>query len=176
MDPQIITTASAQYQSLVFSRCSYSGRVQFIFSGMMFCTYLLYQITNKLCYILPMEKKVDIEPSWAKALKDFFEAPNWTDLANFIRAEYKSKKVYPKPKDLFKAFWLTPFDQVKVVILGQDPYHGVGQAHGLCFSVEDGVVPPPSLKNIYKEIESDVGTKKDFKNGNLESWAKQGVF
>ena len=119
---------------------------------------------------------MDIEPSWAKALKDFFEAPNWTDLANFIRAEYKSKKVYPKPKDLFKAFWLTPFDQVKVVILGQDPYHGVGQAHGLCFSVEDGVVPPPSLKNIYKEIESDVGTKKDFKNGNLESWAKQGVF
>jgi len=119
---------------------------------------------------------VDIEPSWAKALNDFFEAQSWTNLTDFIRGEYKNKKVYPKPKDLFKAFWLTPFDQVKVVILGQDPYHGPGQAHGLCFSVEDGTALPPSLKNIYKEIESDLSIKKDFKNGNLESWAKQGVF
>lgn len=123
-----------------------------------------------------MERKVDIEPAWSKELNSFFETERWADLVTFIREEYKSKKVYPNPRDLFKAFWLTPFDQVKVVILGQDPYHGVGQAHGLCFSVPEGVRLPPSLQNIYKEIESDLKIKKDFKNGHLESWAKQGVF
>jgi len=80
------------------------------------------------------------------------------------------------PENLFQAFWLTPFSQVKVVILGQDPYHGPGQAHGLCFSVPDDVKLPPSLQNIYKEIETDLGVKKDFQSGNLEAWAKQGVF
>ncbi|MBP6866030.1 MAG: uracil-DNA glycosylase [Candidatus Pacebacteria bacterium] len=123
-----------------------------------------------------MSREVDIEPRWAEVLKPFFETETWGKLSDFVRDEYKNKKIYPKSTDLFKAFWLTPFDQVKVVVLGQDPYHGAGQAHGLCFSVEDGTALPPSLKNIYKEIESDLKIKKDFKNGNLESWAKQGVF
>jgi uracil-DNA glycosylase len=97
-------------------------------------------------------------------------------LSDFIRQEYQEKTIYPKPENLFKAFWLTPFSKVRVVILGQDPYHDAGQAHGLCFSVPENTTLPPSLKNIYKEIESDLGIKKDFKSGNLESWAEQGVF
>jgi uracil-DNA glycosylase len=104
------------------------------------------------------------------------ELPSRANTLLQLLLQYKNKKIYPKPKDLFKAFWLTPFDQVKVVILGQDPYHGAGQAEGLCFSVPDGLPLPPSLQNIYKEIESDLNIKKDFKNGNLEGWAKQGVF
>ena len=123
-----------------------------------------------------MTKKVDIEKEWGKALTPFFETSTWTRLNTFIEKEYRTKKVYPKPKDLFKAFALTPLSKVKVVILGQDPYHGENQAHGLSFSVENGVRVPPSLKNIYKEIEADVGIQKDFSNGNLEPWAKQGVF
>ncbi len=123
-----------------------------------------------------MNREVDIEPSWGMVLETFFKTETWAELSRFVRGEYKNKKIYPKPKDIFKAFWLTPFDQVKVVILGQDPYHGVGQAEGLCFSVPSGMPLPPSLQNIYKEIESDLKIKKDFKNGNLENWAKQGVF
>ncbi|MDQ3076125.1 MAG: uracil-DNA glycosylase [bacterium] len=123
-----------------------------------------------------MKKAVDIEEGWAKALADFFKTKEWDTLTEFIREEYKKKKIYPDPKNIFKAFWLTPFDEVKVVILGQDPYHGAGQAEGLCFSVPKGVPLPPSLKNIYKEIEGDLNIKKDFKNGHLEDWAKQGVF
>lgn len=121
-------------------------------------------------------KKVEIEPSWGEALKDYFETEEFQKLSQFIRQEYLTKTVYPKPQDVFKAFWLTPLDQVRLVILGQDPYHGAGQAHGLCFSVPEGVKPPPSLINIYKELESDLGVKKDVSNGNLEAWAKQGVF
>jgi len=123
-----------------------------------------------------MAKKVNIEPKWAEALHDVFADEQFIELADFVRAEYLSKKIFPKPENVFKAFWLTPFSQVKAVILGQDPYHGDGQAHGLCFSVPSGVPLPPSLQNIYKEIESDLGIKKDFKSGNLESWAQQGVF
>ena len=129
-----------------------------------------------LWYILHMTKEVDIESEWKEVLCDFFKTETFTKLSDFVREEYKSKKIYPKPKDIFKAFSLTPFSKVKVVILGQDPYHGDGQAHGLCFSVPEQVIVPPSLKNIYKEIESDLNVKKDFSNGNLESWAKQGVF
>lgn len=123
-----------------------------------------------------MTKDVAIEPEWKEVLKEYFESDNFKNLTDFIREEYKTKAVYPKPNDIFRAFWHTPFSKVKVVILGQDPYHGIGQAHGLSFSVPNGVNPPPSLKNIYKEIESDLGIKKDFRNGNLEAWAKQGVF
>ena len=121
-------------------------------------------------------KKVNIESEWAEVLSDFFATQKFTELSDFIRQEYQNKTIYPKPENLFKAFWLTPFSKVRVVILGQDPYHDAGQAHGLCFSVPENITPPPSLKNIYKEIESDLGIKKDFKSGNLESWAKQGVF
>ncbi len=123
-----------------------------------------------------MGKEVNIEPEWKEALSDFFATEKFAKLTNFVREEYLSKTVYPKPEEVFKAFWLTPFSKVKVVILGQDPYHGTHQAHGLCFSVPQGIIPPPSLKNIYKEIEDDLGIKKDFNDGNLEPWAEQGIF
>jgi uracil-DNA glycosylase len=123
-----------------------------------------------------MKKDVDIEEGWAKVMREYFLSENFHNLSDFIRKEYVSKKVYPKPQDIFKAFWLTPFNKVKVVILGQDPYHGPLQAEGLSFSVQPGIKLPPSLQNIYKEIESDLGIKKDFTDGHLESWAKQGVF
>lgn len=123
-----------------------------------------------------MASQVKIEPSWAEQLASYFDTAKFKSLSDFIRSEYLSKTVYPKPENIFKAFWLTPFSEVKVVILGQDPYHGAGQAHGLCFSVADGIKPPPSLVNIYKELEADLGVKKDFTSGNLEDWARQGVF
>lgn len=122
-----------------------------------------------------MSKPVDIEPEWAAVLQDYFSSASFQKLADFVRAEYTKKSIYPKPQDVFKAFWLTPFSKVQVVILGQDPYHGAGQAHGLSFSVPETVPVPPSLQNIYKEIQSDLDIKKDFTDGNLESWAKQGV-
>ncbi|MCI0563242.1 MAG: hypothetical protein MN733_32595 [Nitrososphaera sp.] len=95
---------------------------------------------------------VKIEASWKEALHGEFEKPYWKELAEFVRKEYLSATVYPPPKFVFHAFELTPFASVRVVILGQDPYHGAGQAHGLCFSVPEGINPPPSLQNIYKEI------------------------
>lgn len=119
---------------------------------------------------------VRIEPEWALALEDYFSLPEFSSLADFVRQEYLTKKVYPRPEDIFRAFELTPFSKVKVVILGQDPYHNPGQAHGLCFSVPKEIPLPPSLKNIYKEIESDCGCSKNNHSGDLSDWAKQGVF
>ena len=118
-----------------------------------------------------------IEEGWKKALMEEFGAENMKELKGKLVEEMNSGMViYPPAKQIFQAFNLTPFDKVKVVILGQDPYHGKGQAHGLSFSVPDGVNPPPSLVNIFKEIESDLAVKPPkTKNGNLESWAKQGV-
>ncbi len=119
---------------------------------------------------------VKIEPHWKEALKDEFEKEYFRGIAEFLHKEKREgKTIYPPGSLIFNAFELTPIDDVKVVILGQDPYHGVNQAHGLSFSVPEGVTPPPSLKNIYKEIESDLGIKLS-KNGNLEEWARQGVF
>ena len=118
--------------------------------------------------------EVKIEPSWKAALKDEFEKPYFADLSQKVKEAYLSKAIYPAPKNVFNAFTLCPFDQVKVVILGQDPYHGPGQAHGLSFSVQDDVKIPPSLQNIYKEIKADIGTSVP-ESGNLERWAKQGV-
>jgi len=117
---------------------------------------------------------IKIEPSWKEALKDEFEKPYFKELTEFVRGEYLSAKVFPPPKFIFHAFELCPFDEVKVVILGQDPYHGDGQAHGLCFSVPETVGMPPSLQNIYKEIINEVGGAMP-PHGNLEHWAKQGV-
>ncbi len=118
---------------------------------------------------------VKIEDSWRKALEGEFEKPYFNELAATVREAYKGNEaVYPTPANVFKAFELCPFDRVKVVILGQDPYHGAGQAHGLSFSVPEGVRPPPSLQNIYKELLSDLGTPV-VQNGNLERWASQGV-
>jgi uracil-DNA glycosylase len=119
---------------------------------------------------------VKIEPEWKNILSDYFKTEKFQQLSSFIRQEYLTKKIYPQPENLFKAFYLTPFSKVKVVILGQDPYHNPGQAQGLCFSVPKGTTPPPSLKNIYKEIETDCKIKKDFQLGDLSYLAKQGVF
>lgn len=119
--------------------------------------------------------EVKLEPSWKQALAKEFDEPYFVTLTDFVRQEYQSTKVYPPPKFVFRAFELCPFDQVSVVILGQDPYHGAGQAHGLCFSVPEAVAIPPSLRNIYKEIVSDLGGGSIPAHGNLENWAKQGV-
>lgn len=117
---------------------------------------------------------VKIEPSWKEVLKEEFSKPYFQELTEFVKSEYKSKTTYPPGSKIFSAFNETPFDKVKVVILGQDPYHGVNQANGLAFSVSDGVTIPPSLVNIYKEIKNDL-KKETPSSGNLERWAKQGV-
>ncbi|HZL09225.1 MAG TPA: uracil-DNA glycosylase [Prolixibacteraceae bacterium] len=117
---------------------------------------------------------VRMEESWGKQLQEEFEKPYFKQLTEFVRSEYASQTIYPPAKLIFNAFDQCPFDQLKVVIIGQDPYHGPGQAHGLCFSVSDGVDFPPSLRNIFKEIQNDTGAAIPT-NGNLERWAKQGV-
>ncbi len=117
----------------------------------------------------------EIEESWKNVLMQEFESDYFAKLKEFLIEEKKKYIVYPPGKQIFTAFNLTPFNNVKVVILGQDPYHGEGQAHGLCFSVQDGIKPPPSLINIYKEIEDDIGIKMNVTKGSLEKWAQQGV-
>ena len=117
---------------------------------------------------------VRIEESWKKALAEEFEKPYFARLAEFVRDEYKNRTIYPPARLIFNAFDQCPFSNVKVVILGQDPYHGQGQAHGLCFSVNDGVRIPASLLNIFKELKSDTG-KEVPRSGNLSGWAEQGV-
>ncbi len=117
---------------------------------------------------------VKIETSWHKALQSEFAKDYFLTLTTKVKQAYLEEAIYPPPQKLFAAFDLCPFSQVKVVILGQDPYHGPRQAHGLAFSVESGVAIPPSLQNIYKEIESDIG-QKSLTNGDLTSWAEQGV-
>ena len=118
---------------------------------------------------------VKIEQSWKDALSGEFAKDYFVKLTDFVRSEYLSgKTIYPEAKNIFNAFNLCPLSNVKVVIIGQDPYHEPHQAHGLCFSVQSGVDFPPSLVNIYKEIESDIG-HKSITNGDLSSWARQGV-
>ena len=117
---------------------------------------------------------VKIEPSWKKQLNEEFDKEYFIQLTDFVRKEYSTKQIFPSANNIFNAFDLCPFDQVKVVIIGQDPYHGMGQAHGLCFSVNDGIAFPPSLLNIFKEIERDLAIPLP-KTGNLSQWAKQGV-
>ena len=117
---------------------------------------------------------VEIEASWKTHLEQEFDKEYFTKLTTFVRSEYSQQAVYPSGKFIFNAFNLCPFDQTKVVIIGQDPYHGEGQAHGLCFSVNDGVRIPPSLVNIFKEIKSDLAIETPT-TGNLTRWAKQGV-
>ena len=117
---------------------------------------------------------VKIQSSWKEALQSEFEKDYFVKLTEFVRGEYKAKSVYPPGNLIFNAFDHCPFDKVKVVIIGQDPYHGPGQAHGLCFSVNDGVDFPPSLLNIFKEIERDLSIPMP-KTGNLTRWADQGV-
>lgn len=122
-----------------------------------------------------LSSMLNVDASWQKTLEEECQKPYMQDLRAFLRKEKDAKKkIFPKSKDVFKAFEYTPLDQVKVVILGQDPYHGVGQAHGLCFSVQPGIALPPSLQNIYKELNEDLGISS-VKHGCLISWAQQGV-
>jgi uracil-DNA glycosylase len=120
---------------------------------------------------------VTIEPSWKKKLAEEFEKSYFVELTTFVKKEYQEGKVYPSPKNIFRAFDLCPFEKVKVVILGQDPYHGERQANGLAFAVNEGVPLPPSLINIYKEIASDCGVPfvASAEKGDLSRWAEQGV-
>jgi len=117
---------------------------------------------------------VKIEDSWKAVLAGEFEKDYFKNLTNFVRMEYKNQPCYPPAAEIFAAFNACPFDAVKVVIIGQDPYHGPQQANGLCFSVHDGIPQPPSLLNIFKELETDIG-KPIPKSGNLTPWAKQGI-
>jgi len=121
-----------------------------------------------------MQVNPQIEESWKEILREEFHKPYFLSLKEFLVSEKKQHTIYPAGSKIFEAFNLTPFDRVKVVILGQDPYHGPGQAHGLCFSVPVGIAPPPSLINIFKELRSDAGIPIPG-HGNLESWARQGV-
>lgn len=123
---------------------------------------------------------VKIHESWKRHLEGEFGKEYFVKLVDFVKSEYGAKTVFPQPRNIFRAFELCPFDEVKVVILGQDPYHGKGQANGLAFSVSDGVAVPPSLQNIYKEMVADLGLGADVlqsagHNGNLDHWARQGV-
>lgn len=117
---------------------------------------------------------VKIDPTWKQHIAGEFEKPYWQELTNFVKEEYQSKTVYPPGSQIFRAFDLCPFDQVKVVIVGQDPYHGPNQANGLSFAVNEGITIPPSLQNMYKEIRSDLGVEP-YQTGDLTRWAKQGV-
>ena len=119
--------------------------------------------------------KINIHESWKSHLKEEFAKPSFLDLIRFVKSEYETHKCFPPENEIFNAFNYCCFKDVKVVIIGQDPYHGDNQANGLCFSVNDGISHPPSLKNIFKEIESSVGTCYP-KSGNLLRWANQGVF
>ncbi len=129
--------------------------------------YLLEPMTT-------MGADVHIEKGWKHALAEEFQKPYFATLSSFVRAAYMTQKVYPPPRDVFRAFALCPFESVRVVIVGQDPYHGEGQANGLSFAVNSGVTIPPSLKNIYKEIHADLGITPQ-PSGDLTRWASQGV-
>lgn len=118
---------------------------------------------------------VKIEPSWKQALEEEFGKDYFKQLTDFVKEEYAKGKIYPAPKNIFRAFELTPFDDVKVVILGQDPYINSGQAIGLSFAVSEGMRLPPSLRNIFKEIENDLGKPLEHTDGDLTRWARQGV-
>lgn len=117
---------------------------------------------------------IHIDPTWREALSAEFEAPYFSELSRFVHAEYEAGACYPPAAKVFAAFDLCPFTDVKVVLLGQDPYHGAGQAEGLCFSVPDGVAQPPSLQNIFRALQMDLGTPPPL-SGSLRSWAEQGV-
>ncbi|MDC3103852.1 uracil-DNA glycosylase [Flavobacteriales bacterium] len=119
-------------------------------------------------------KPIQIESSWKEKLRDSFQSESFLRLKKFLKSEKETQIIYPAGNKIFSAFNLCPFDRVKIVIIGQDPYHGPKQANGLCFSVSDGIKPPPSLQNIFKELKDDLGLEIPL-SGNLEHWAEQGV-
>ena len=118
--------------------------------------------------------EVKIAQDWKEILAPEFEKPYFEELTRFVKDEYATRRIYPRGSNIFRAFDKCPFERLKVVIIGQDPYHGPGQAHGLCFSVADGVPFPPSLQNIFKEVHADTGAEIPL-SGNLDRWAEQGV-
>lgn len=118
--------------------------------------------------------EVKIAEDWKRILQPEFDKPYFEELTGFVRSEYASQRIFPQGRNIFRAFDKCPFDRLKVVIIGQDPYHGDGQANGLCFSVNDGVAFPPSLQNIFQEVHDDVGAPVPI-SGNLDRWAEQGV-
>lgn len=120
-------------------------------------------------------KAIELEESWLDELTEEFAKPYFKNLKEFLLHEKANQTIFPPSKLIFNALNLTPYNQVKVVLLGQDPYHGAGQAHGLCFSVQSGIKQPPSLVNIFKEVRADLDIPMSASNGNLESWAKQGL-
>src|SRR3989338_7650227 len=126
------------------------------------------------CLEQQLMNNIKIDPTWKKALEPEFVKPYWKELTGKVRDQYQAKKVYPPAKNIFRSFDLCPLDSVKVVIVGQDPYHGKGQANGLSFSVNEKMTLPPSLKNIYQEIHNDLGITSS-SSGDLSRWAKQGV-
>jgi len=117
----------------------------------------------------------EIDKSWKEIMKDEFNKPYFHELKKFLVKEKQEYRIFPPGTEIFRAFNSTPFHEIKIVIIGQDPYHGPGQAHGLCFSVSDGVQHPPSLRNIFKELQTDIPSFEIPKNGNLQKWANQGV-
>ena len=118
--------------------------------------------------------EVKIASDWKALLAEEFSKPYFEELTRFVKEEYATRRIYPRGSNIFRAFDKCPLDKLKVVIIGQDPYHGPGQAHGLCFSVDEGVPHPPSLQNIFKEVAADIGTPIPV-SGNLDRWAEQGV-
>ena len=137
---------------------------------------ILQILINTKLFLQKGNMDIQIEASWKEALKDEFNKSYFANIVNHLKAEKKLNKIiYPAGPNIFNAFNTTPVDKVKVLILGQDPYHGAGQAHGLCFSVQNGVPPPPSLINIFKELKTDIGIDTP-KHGNLTHWAQHGVF
>lgn len=131
-------------------------------------------ISQEVFHLFPMTKPVRIDESWRRRLSSEFEHPYFTELREFVRAEYAARRIYPPAGQIFRAFDECPFEKVRVVILGQDPYHGPGQANGLCFAVSAQAPPPPSLQNIFKEIEADLGHTIS-RDPDLSRWARQGV-
>ena len=121
-----------------------------------------------------ISKHIKIDIGWKEKLKDSFNSESFIHLKKFLKSEKEKHKIYPNEDRIFLAFNLCPFESVKVVIIGQDPFHGANQANGLCFSVSDGIKPPPSLQNIFKELKNDLNSEAPT-SGNLEHWAKQGI-
>lgn len=145
----------------------------FVFDTSIYIDFTIF-IHQKILSTQLIKMNVDIHPSWKSKLHNEFEQPYFKNLADYVKSEYNKTLCFPPGKQIFAAFDYCAFNDVKVVIIGQDPYHGVGQANGLCFSVADGVQHPPSLINIFKEIESDLNLPYP-NSGNLERWARQGV-
>ena len=140
-----------------------------------FCSYIYCLFSHNYLFILQGDLlMLNVGNDWDEILRPLIESELYRSIRGFLKEEYSTKIIYPPSKDIFNAFKYTPYNEVKVVILGQDPYHGEGQAHGLCFSVQEGIKQPPSLVNIFKEIKSDLGIEPP-KSGCLTKWAKQGV-